>query len=31
LLRRIDDNEDEVLKSLAEDAFQAERFRWDTI
>ncbi len=30
-LRRIDDNEDELLKSLAEDAFAAESFRWDTI
>jgi len=29
--RRIDNNDDELLKSLAEDAFAAERFRWDTI
>jgi acyl-CoA dehydrogenase family protein 9 len=30
-LRRIDNNEDELLKALAVDAFEAERFRWDTI
>ena len=29
--RRIDDNVDEHLKSLADDAFEAETFRWDTI
>jgi alkylation response protein AidB-like acyl-CoA dehydrogenase len=29
--RRIDNNEDELLKSLADDAFEVERFRWDTI
>ncbi len=29
--RRIDNNEDELLKSLADDAFEIERFRWDTI
>ena len=29
--RRIDNNEDELLKALADDAFEAERFRWDTI
>lgn len=29
--RRIDKNEDELIKALADDAFQAERFRWDTI
>ena len=29
--RRIDNNDDELLKSLADDAFVAERFRWDTI
>ena len=29
--RRIDSNDDEMLKSLAEDAFKAEGFRWDTI
>jgi acyl-CoA dehydrogenase family protein 9 len=29
--RRIDNNEDELLKALADDAFQTERFRWDTI
>jgi acyl-CoA dehydrogenase family protein 9 len=27
----IDDNEDERLKSLAKDAFEVERYRWDTI
>ncbi|MBW2720086.1 MAG: acyl-CoA dehydrogenase, partial [Deltaproteobacteria bacterium] len=29
--RRIDSNDDEMLKALAEDAFEAEGFRWDTI
>ena len=29
--RRIDNNDDELIKALAEDAFAAERFRWDTI
>jgi acyl-CoA dehydrogenase family protein 9 len=29
--RRIDNNDDEILKSIADDAFAAERFRWDTI
>lgn len=29
--RRIDNNFDELLKTLADDAFEAERFRWDTI
>ncbi len=29
--RRIDNNDDEPLKALAEDAFAVERFRWDTI
>ncbi len=29
--RRIDNNDDEPLKALAEDAFEVERFRWDTI
>ena len=29
--RRIDNNDDEPLKALADDAFEAERFRWDTI
>jgi alkylation response protein AidB-like acyl-CoA dehydrogenase len=29
--RRIDSNDDEMLKSLAEDAFKAEGFRWDTL
>ena len=29
--RRIDDNDDEPLKALADDAFEVERFRWDTI
>ena len=29
--RRIDNNEDELLKALAIDAFDVERYRWDTI
>ena len=29
--RRIDNNDDELLKALADDAFQVERYRWDTI
>ncbi|MDH4282279.1 MAG: acyl-CoA dehydrogenase family protein, partial [Myxococcales bacterium] len=29
--RRIDTNDDEMIKALAEDAFKAEAFRWDTI
>jgi alkylation response protein AidB-like acyl-CoA dehydrogenase len=29
--RRIDNNEDELLKALAADALEVERFRWDTI
>jgi len=29
--RRIDSNDDEMLKGLADDAFEAEGFRWDTI
>ena len=29
--RRIDTNDDEMMKTLAEDAFEAEGFRWDTI
>jgi hypothetical protein len=29
--RRIDNNDDDLLKALADDAFAAERFRWDTI
>jgi len=29
--RRIDTNDDEMMKSLADDAFEAEGFRWDTI
>jgi hypothetical protein len=29
--RRIDNNDDELLKALADDACSAERFRWDTI
>ena len=29
--RRIDNNDDELLKGLADDAFDVERFRWDTI
>ena len=29
--RRIDDNDDELAKALADDAFEAEGFRWDVI
>jgi acyl-CoA dehydrogenase family protein 9 len=29
--RRIDNNDDEPLKALAEDACEVERYRWDTI
>ena len=29
--RRIDTNDDEIMKRLAEDAFEVERYRWDTI
>jgi alkylation response protein AidB-like acyl-CoA dehydrogenase len=29
--RRIDTNDDEIRKSIADDAFEAEGFRWDTI
>ncbi|NNE20704.1 MAG: acyl-CoA dehydrogenase, partial [Myxococcales bacterium] len=29
--RRIDSNDDEMMKTIAEDAFEAEGFRWDTI
>ena len=29
--RRIDNNDDELIKSLADDAFETGRFRWDTI
>ena len=29
--RHIDNNDDEIIKSLADDAFEAERFQWDTI
>ena len=29
--RRIDTNDDEMIKTLADDAFEAEGFRWDTI
>ncbi len=29
--RRIDNNDDEMIKALADDAFEAEGFRWDTI
>jgi len=29
--RRIDTNDDEILEGLADDAFEAEGFRWDTI
>jgi len=29
--RHIDDNEDRLLKTLAKDAFEVERYRWDTI
>jgi alkylation response protein AidB-like acyl-CoA dehydrogenase len=28
---RIDNNDDEIRKALADDAFEAEKFRWDTI
>jgi hypothetical protein len=27
----LDDNEDDLLKALADDAFEAEKFRWDNI
>lgn len=29
--RRIDTNDDEIIKALADDAFENEAFRWDTI
>ena len=29
--RRIDSNDDDMLRALAEDAFEVEGFRWDTI
>ncbi|MEZ4288544.1 MAG: hypothetical protein R3A47_10470 [Polyangiales bacterium] len=29
--RRIDNNDDEVVKALADDAFEAEKYRWDTL
>lgn len=29
--RRIDNNDDELLKAIADDAFEYEGFRWDTI
>ena len=29
--RRINTNDDEIRKSIADDAFEAEGFRWDTI
>ena len=29
--RRIDSNDDEIMKRLADDAFEAERYRWDTL
>ncbi|MGD8317933.1 MAG: acyl-CoA dehydrogenase family protein, partial [Myxococcales bacterium] len=29
--RRIDTNDDEIMKRLADDAFEVERYRWDTI
>ena len=29
--RRIDTNDDEITTRLADDAFEAEGFRWDTI
>ncbi len=29
--RRIDNNDDELVKGLADDAFEVERFRWDII
>jgi acyl-CoA dehydrogenase family member 9 len=28
---KIDENDDELIKSLADDAFQAEGYRWDTL
>ena len=28
---QLDDNEDDLLKALADDAFEAERFRWDNL
>jgi acyl-CoA dehydrogenase family member 9 len=30
-LDRVDKNEDEVVKALADDVFEAERYRWDVI
>jgi hypothetical protein len=30
-MAEIDDNEDEAIKSLADHAFELERFAWDTI
>jgi hypothetical protein len=29
--RRIDTNDDEMLKAIADDAFSTEGFRWDTL
>jgi hypothetical protein len=29
--RRIDDNDDELVKTVADDTFEAKRFRWDVI
>jgi alkylation response protein AidB-like acyl-CoA dehydrogenase len=31
LIRRIDDNDDEEVKALADDAFEREAFGWDTL
>ena len=28
---KLDDNDDELLKTIADDAFEAEKFRWDTL
>jgi hypothetical protein len=28
---KIDENDDELIKSLADDAIDAEKYRWDTI
>ena len=29
--RRIDENDDELVKAVADDTFEAKRFRWDVI
>jgi hypothetical protein len=28
---QLDDNEDDLLKALADDAFEAEKIRWDNL